>query len=180
MERVGAQIDQHRSGFTLVELMVVLLIMGLIAGVVALRFHGVVAGARGEVLMDRIENLDATARSHARLHGDESTIWFDLERQQVRVIHDEAADQAQTGGSIVEFDGRWRLVAVHTAETSSRGGQVPIAMASTGFGSDYVLEMTDQGGNVRWLTVAGLTGATKREDGRDVSALALMEVWRGE
>ncbi len=61
-KRPGEEFSHHhRAGYTLAELLVVLVILGLIMGLVAPRFIGQIGGSKVKIAAAQVENLAAAA-----------------------------------------------------------------------------------------------------------------------
>ncbi len=168
----------QRRAFTLVEVMVVVLLMGLLAGAVALSLGGDVADSvRGNVV-GRIAETDHLARLAARRMGGRTELQIDLDEQLLRYVS--RVGEADEHGSHAV-----RLADAHVVDRVLMGGSstsaireiekgtVHIAMSENGHSASYALRVsTRSDGHRTWLVFAGLTGqVTVLEDEEDAYEL---------
>lgn len=68
----------RRTGFTLIELTAVLVLMALIIAIAAIRLRAPYQAAKQAYWVDRIEAFDQNARQHARRFGRLSEMQIEL------------------------------------------------------------------------------------------------------
>ena len=83
-DRNGA--DRDHCGFSLVELMVVIVILGLLASIVAGNFGQIAAARKQKASRDRLVKRMEYFRSLAVFRGRPVTVEFDLSKQMYRAI----------------------------------------------------------------------------------------------
>lgn len=177
-----------RRGFTLIEIMAVVVLMGLLAGGVAWSLAGESQRmTRGEVV-SKLSNADATARLAAKRLGP-ATLRIDLDTQQVWVVTREAGSAEPRPGHSMMLPPGYRIDEVSWVDpvesTGDRGvmrrqdvvsGRVDLPVSSGGLGRTYVLKLVGPGTDpetgeliedseqATWLLVSGLTGQVTVED----------------
>ena len=165
---------QH--GFTLIELSVTLVLLGLLATATALRLQGVGRLVEIEDAIERIGAMDQHARQLARASGRGGQLVYDLGRNAIR--HVDAQSQADLSKPLILPE--WlRLDAIRLdAERDIVSGQIAIAISAEGtswaealpgagggrhfrgFRGGYAVRVKHDGldGGYVWLVVAGIGG----------------------
>lgn len=160
--RASDQRGMHQQGFTLVELLVVVAIIGLIAGIVAVRTTGVTRQARLEWSIGRLIQLDGELRSFAKSRGHRTSFECKLGSNQIQRIYDNAASDrtnVNLGENIV-----LRRLFLPTREVSSGTGIVEYS--AEGISPTFAMEVQSVG-NVKqstWLVFVGATGQFERRE----------------
>jgi prepilin-type N-terminal cleavage/methylation domain-containing protein len=149
-------------GFTLIEIMAVVIIMALLATAAALSFARPMRVARARDAVDQVRSLDASARQFARRFGRPIEIVFDLSNGTIaRRERDVIAFQTSLprGCQIDE---------VRAGAQSFSLGEASIQCAASGMSRTYAVHLLgpelDQ-----WLIFAGLSGQVTQVN--DVSQL---------
>lgn len=143
-----------RTGFSLIELMVVLTIVSIVVGAVAMKWSAAFEGVNFESTVDRIVNFDYQTRRHAMSAGKPCTIRFDLEENEM----------VATRWS----NGEEYLTRFHTAEpiefglggtnvSKNSGNPFEVEVSKQGASSTYFLEIS-HGQKSRWIMIAGGSG----------------------
>ena len=98
--------DLHdaRGGFTLLELLIVIALLGLLCGLVAPRFRGSFEKARVEAAGEHLTRSVQAARSGARASGEVWTLDWDPMACRIHVLPLETADPVIGGGGDPETD----------------------------------------------------------------------------
>ena len=155
------------AGFTLVEVIAVLVLIALAAGTVAVSVRGHVAGAQLEMFLDRLETLDAQARNAAKRHSQSVALTFDMGNGQV----------SQAGGDAVEkrtfaAPGSVAIAKVRTNYQQSTDGTLQINVSPLGQTDTYALRLQAASGRSAWLVVLGVSGQCLRfDEERDVEEI---------
>jgi len=141
----------RRRGFTLIEMMAVVIIMALLATAAALSFARPMRVARGRDAVDQVRSLDASARQFARRFGRPIEIVFDLSNGTLaRRERDEIAFQTSLSHGC-------RIDEVRASGQSFSLGEASIECAGSGMSRTYAVHLVgpelDQ-----WLVFAGLSG----------------------
>lgn len=152
-----------RRGFTLVEMLVVVTVIGLIAATAALRLSSAAHRARLQHAIQRIETVDNRLRTRATDRGETTHLEFDLGTSQIRLEFANGADATSIDLGDVKIS---RFVAP-TRETSS--GRIKLGYSSHGTSESFAIELSRGNDEPTWLLFAGLTGQmTRMEEERDV------------
>jgi len=174
----------NRRGFTLIEMIAVVLLLGLLAGSVAYAMTGELRRGTREEAVDVIRYMDHMTRLTADRFGRPCALRFELDKRRLRRVIDPAGRSAETLSTRrlprpFRID---RLVAA-TVDDQRRGkptltkvrgwehGRADVNVGVDGRGPTYALRLT---GDARdeWLVFAGLTGRMMRvEDERAVDNL---------
>lgn len=186
----------RRCGFTLIEVMAVVLLIGLLAGAVAWSMVGTVQDATRQEVLEKLAHADANARMSARRLGP-SALQLDLDTQQLWVVTPDLETNEPRRGHVIQLAPNYRIAEVNWLGTSARvqgqdgayedvrrdDGLVELAMSSAGLSRTYVLKIVGPGvdpdepsqqvGEVpSWLLVSGLTGqVTIHEDPETIDKL---------
>lgn len=153
-----------RCAVTLAELLVVLVIMGLVAGIAVVRTSGATRRAKLEQAAGTLIHIDSNLREYAIRHQKRGTLRFDLTRGTIRSSPgDESAGRTQTLGSGVKM----RRVMSTTRDVTF--GAITVDYTCIGSTESYAVELESDGGDVVWLLFAGLSGqVTRLKEVRDV------------
>ncbi|HEY7115769.1 MAG TPA: type II secretion system protein [Tepidisphaeraceae bacterium] len=147
----------HRArGFTLIEVMIAVVILGILAGATALAFTGPLHRARTVEAIEQLRYLDASARDLARRTGRSVTLAFDLSENIL-----ERRDRP--GGPAVfraNIPSPLRIDAVWRGRQRITDGQAQIAVSPLALSETYAVKLAAPQGE-RWLLVSGLSGQTK-------------------
>src|SRR5206468_6481684 len=125
----------RRRGFTLIEMMAVVIIMALLATAAALSFARPMRVARARDAVDQVRSLDASARQFARRFGRPIEIVFDLSNGKLaRRERDSIAFQTSLprGCHIDE---------VRSAGQSFSLGEASIPCAASGMSCSYAVHL---------------------------------------
>ncbi|QQE11325.1 type II secretion system protein [Planctomycetota bacterium] len=184
------------SGVTMIELMVSIVIIGLLAGTVTLSLRGMSQRFKHEDAVQRIKHIDEQVRLHARLHGTEGQLRFDLRHEQSTIVY------VPVGGDAKEREIKkrewevaqpFRLDEVRIAGGEVSRSQIALPVSKDGVMLTYAVKLVregdavdvnsnatteEQGGNFRgrgWLVFVGLTGQvleTNKQEEVDAILLA--------
>jgi len=144
-----------RRGFTLIEIMVAVIVMGLLCGAVVLTFAGPIRRARMTEAIEQVKYADASARDVARRFGREVELVFDLSASRI--------ERCEQGGPEATFAANvpppMRIEAVRTREGETDYGQASVAISPVGLSPTYAVKIAGPEGT-RWILVTGLGGVT--------------------
>lgn len=159
-----------RRGFTLIELMVVVVIIGLIAGAVVVRTTGITRQARLEWSVGQLIQLDGGLRGFARSRGEKTRLEIELGTNRIKRSY----NTGSTGGTPLTLGENVvvRRFVLPTREASSGTGI--IEYSSDGITPTYALEVESTGDPKQtvWLVFVGTTGQVeRRQEEREVIRL---------
>lgn len=149
------------GGFTLLELVAVLMVMAILAGAVALSVRGHVSNAQLEAFLTRLEAFDARARSQARRQGQRLALRFDASDQRVSLAA-AAADEDEAPAFAVSRG--VELAQVRTARQAADYGVLETSVSPFGQSETYALCLQASSGRRVWLVVLGASGQCLRLD----------------
>jgi prepilin-type N-terminal cleavage/methylation domain-containing protein len=146
--------QSNRQGFTLIELMAVVVIMALLTSAAAFSFSDALRAARFSEAQQLIRGLDASARLSARGSGAEVAIVFDLDEGKLS-----RREKGRDGPASYEawLPASYKIDRVRVGNQISSEGEVAIVVSASGIGRTYAVRLAGPGSQ-RWLLFAGLTG----------------------
>lgn len=123
-----------QAGFTLVELSVVLLVLGLAAGAVALRVQGPLAAGRLDGAVAALEQYDSTVRHWCARHGRQACVLWDMEAGRASLVD---ANGAALPAAPLRLPEGFKV-----AEIIVGGSQIAVGNASVAFGTGGMTSFT--------------------------------------
>lgn len=151
-----------RVGFTLIEIMLVITIIGLIAATVTIRLSSLTRGARFEWAIGHAMSLDASARVYAKTHDRPVALQFELGTNQLqRAFGKSQADRRELSlGDSVTIR---RLV---SQAKDSSSGKATVDYSREGRSQTYAIEIVGHGKSAQsvWLLFVGATGQVERQE----------------
>jgi len=144
----------RRRGFSLIELTVVLLIAGVVAGAVVVRLHDPMRRAELADMLDGIAHLDRLTRTAACRHDRPLRLVVDLSAGEVR----QTDTSGEQGLDALKLPGGWRIERLILRDRVVHSGSVSITCSRGGRTPSYALHLAGPGGRGKWLLLAGLTG----------------------
>lgn len=161
-----------RRGFTLWELVAVLILLGLMASAVVVNLQGHIANARLEMVLDRLEAWDHRGRALARRQGRPLAFVWDLESGRVGLEGLENA--AGLPAASLALPRGVRGLQIRTAPQAGPSDHLRIPISAQGQSLTYAVQLQATGGRQKWLAVLGASGQCLRlEQEQDVDALWL-------
>lgn len=160
MTATATDIRARRAGFTLVELMVVLLVTAILAGGVWLSLAGPERAARMDDAIGQIEHYDGQARTWARQSGRALRLVADVGLNRVECVNADGHPEQRA----LELPPSVRLTKVMLADGSAAGGQVSISCTGLGVTPTYAMGLEEAAGQRAGVLVMGLTGQALRVD----------------
>ena len=142
-------------GFTLIELVLVLLVLAILSSAVVVRLHSPARNAQWEDLLSAVGDYDAMTRARARQQDGAMRLIVDLSGGR---LYRAAPDETKPSGAVLAIrDGR-RIERIRLGEETVRRGEVAIACSPQGLTPTYAIRLVDDQGRQAWLLTAGLTG----------------------
>ena len=154
----------RREGFSLIEMTIVLLILGIAAGAVALRMHGPMRRAQLADVVDQVTHFDRLARTHAREHDRPLRLVVDLATGRLWRTDERGV---QDGFPPLALPERYRIARLVVRNQDVTYGSVSLTCSRRGLTPSYALLLTGPGGQSKWIVVAGLTGQHVEVDSED-------------
>jgi prepilin-type N-terminal cleavage/methylation domain-containing protein len=147
--------QRSAGGFTLVELLAVLVILALLSAAGATLALGAGSGLRMQDLAERIGSVDSAMRLEATRSGRAMLLLVDLDHGRLAVL--DAVSQERVG-RVLDLPHAVRIEAVKVgSDTSLTHGSVLIPCSAMGYTPSYGLQL-GAGVDRRRLVVLGLTG----------------------
>jgi prepilin-type N-terminal cleavage/methylation domain-containing protein len=161
----------RRGGFTLIEVMAVVALLGLLAGAVAWSMAADARRSSQTAAVMQVAHADRMARLAAGCLGRACVLQFDLHRGRM-VRFDGTGRERQESHSLYLPTG-WRIERMVLPAERMRGsglswpaggrtidgGEVDVAFSYDGRSPSYALLLADEGDDGRvWLVFSGLTG----------------------
>jgi len=161
-------VSGKRLGFTLLELLTVMVIVGLLAGLTMARMGGVTNRARLQAEVERIAALDGSLRLHAARHIESASLQIDLQEGQVERWIGSDERLART----IELSRAVQITRFLSATRDVDGGRVTIDYSRQGRSETFALELSTADRTSTWLLFAGLTGQMSQwEEEHDVEGM---------
>jgi prepilin-type N-terminal cleavage/methylation domain-containing protein len=142
----------RESAFTLIEIMVVIVLIGLLSTAVVLSFAAPVQRVRAQDAVERVRALDESARAQSRHSGDASQIVFDLSAGTLA---------RRDGGGNVVFEAAlpsgFEIDRFRSGIEDRSSGEAVMSCSALGLTRTYAVHLTAPGLD-QWLLFAGLSG----------------------
>jgi prepilin-type N-terminal cleavage/methylation domain-containing protein len=166
--RPASASPSRRSGFTLIELMAVLVLIGLISATAVVRFGGTTQRAQFEWSLERLIASDALLRTHGATSGQPGWLEFEIGTGHV----ERACGAKRDASSGIELGAGVRISRFLAARRHAEMGKVEVAYDPYGHSETFAIEIEGSNNQSAWILFAGLTGQTRRfEDRRDVERI---------
>ncbi|WP_432799800.1 type II secretion system protein [Poriferisphaera sp. WC338] len=156
-------------GFTLIELMVCMIIIGLLAGTVVVSLRGLSDKVTRDDVIDQLVMMDQRVRSYAVLHRKAGQLRFDLSKvpSTIRLVtpSENEYEAYKRDGQTWRMHQSYRLSEIRLAGGESSHTQIALPVSSQGIMTTYALKIdrvierieVDTSASV-WLVFAGITG----------------------
>lgn len=144
-----------RHGFTMLEVLTVVVIMTMLLAIVGVRLNGPYQQAILEETLRRIEFTDGQIRNHAEQHGTPCQLVLDLDEGRLAA---ERPEQAEALHFEYRLPRSMRLDRVMTPWLDQGSGTVRIQVSAGGTSPTYAVRIATGRDTRRWVLFAGLTG----------------------
>ena len=152
------------AGFTLLEVMAVLIIVGLFAAAVTLTPSGWFAAARFDEVTAQVTFMDQLARQRAR-RGDQAVeLVFDLPQARIE-RRDVDGGFSDDGRHHMTLPRGYEVTEMIVSRQSRRSRRVTVPVNTTGCTPSYALRIVGPSHEAKWLVIAGLSGQAITLDG---------------
>ncbi len=143
------------TGFTLLELLVVLVIIALLTAVVAVRLQGPYQSARLEDALQRIEFTDTQTRAHARASSTSCQIVWEMDRG---LLYSQEREGETARHFEFKLPGSLKIRRLLSAQFDAGSGTVRIEVSPRGVAPTYAVCVGARDNSHRWVLFSGLTG----------------------
>ncbi len=143
---------RRRPAFTLIEVMLVVLLVGTLAGVAVMSFARPLRASRARDAIAEIGAFDAAARQLARRSGRDVEVVIDVyERRLTRREQDRGPE------SHLSLPAALRIEQVRSSTSAAHESQLTVRVAPHGWSRSYAIRIVGPEFD-RWLLVAGMSG----------------------
>ena len=147
----------HKTAFTLIELLAVLVLMALLAAVVGFSLSGARNLASRAEVIDRIRAFDTNARAAAEHSPSPLSLVFNLSNRRV-VVQDDGR-QHSIGSTLVLPD-TFAIGEVRVLGQTITNGSIAVPLSRRGTSPSYAFSVIGMSDNKERFLVIGLTGET--------------------
>ncbi len=155
----------RRGAFSLIELTVVLLILGIGAAAAALRIQGPMRNARLDDVVDQVRQFDHVTRQWAVAHNRSARLVVDVSTGRLSRTD---AEGRELGSEPLTLPDNVAIAELHVRGRRMGVGQVSVSRSQAGRTPTYGIVLEEDGGRRRWLIFAGLTGEFTETDDPEV------------
>ena len=145
----------ENSGFSLLELLVVLVIVAFVAAVVVVSWSGVHHEAIVESAVGRLRFLDQHMRSYARTHHTECQLSFEIGTSRIRKLYHTRNNENPAWETLGQGI---RIKELQAISEQQRGRRIDILMRRDGTSTTYGIHLVGSGERELWLVFAGVSG----------------------
>lgn len=142
-----------KRGFTLIELTVVLLILGIVAAAVTLKMAGPVSRMKLQDVVERVRQFDSHTRSYARQNDKALRVEIDLAENSI-FRFDEITGQI---GRELELPSGFNIEECRTITRQKSTDTTLLKYSSQGVSRSYALKLADKL-HSKWILIIGLSG----------------------
>lgn len=143
-----------QSGFTLVEILAVLILIGIIAGATVMTLKDRHSSVTLTGLLDRIEYWDQRTRDAAKNLKLPHALYFDLNKQTIQRASRVPQD---TSGPVLQFPHHIRFTRLLTLPDNYEPVDQKVHVSAKGYSPSYVIKI-EHNRRTGWLLIVGLTG----------------------
>ena len=139
-----------RRGFTMVELITVLVLLSLVTGTVPFSLRGNIANSRAELAIEKLQLVDRQLRDSAIRSGRTSTLRLNLARgTMARSVRGQQEIVIEEGIPALRF---------RSHEIDTDEGQAVVQFLPDGTSATYAVCLRQSAMSRTWLVFAGMTG----------------------
>lgn len=164
-------LNRWRLGFTLIEMMVVIVLLALLVSMATFQLRGPLQDATYTGNIERLQFLDQQVRAHAQRFGQQSELIIDLD---TGGLASSGTSDASTENAL-RFTprGGTKIEGVLLADGSIHSGTAKIRISDRGQSATYALQLRSPAGQQEWLLFVGLTGQSLRlKDENEIDQLS--------
>ncbi len=158
-------------GFTLVEVMIVMLIMAIMSGIAVMSVQGHINNARWTRSFEQIEEIDRTARISARRDASPYQITFNRSKRSVE-LHAIGLNASAKSVRAFKLPAPFKFDSFRKNTATSSSESFAVEIAGNGQSPSYAIAIAAASGSPQWLVTLGFSGQQIRmEDAKDVAAM---------
>ena len=147
----------NRPGFSLIELLIVLVILGILSGVVAIQWSGALSPLTIENSVEQIVQMDRKIRNWTESENIEGWLWYESEQKRIWI-------QLESNPPRRSFYQLPKTIELSDLQAFNQNEKTGPTVYFTRFGTGQDYEMTFEAGNEKYfLRFAGLTGQCTRD-----------------
>ncbi len=154
----------HHRGFSLIEMLAVLLILALIAGSVAVSLGGAAQRARLEDAVSRFEFYERSTRERAQSKSEPLQLVYKLKSGYVERVTDSTQ---KLSGQQLGLPPGFTIDQVWTRQERIIEGEVGMLYGSNGCAATYAVMISGLDRQSTWIVVVGLSGQVLETDDVD-------------
>lgn len=140
-----------RTGFTLLEVLLVCVLLGIVSGVVLWSVRGRITAARLSQACEQLEGADQLARRVARNSAERVTLRFRGTDNQIEIRRGERRQK------LLRLPGGISLSGVRFGRRASRR-RGDLEVSRLGQSASYAVALRTEADTERWLVISGLSG----------------------
>lgn len=149
----------RREAFTLIEILVVLLLLAVLAGISVVSLGGTVRSAQIQDLTRQIIQCDHLLRQQARQVGRPLQLTFDLEAG--RIARVDSAISAQAAPFVLPTPAKLERVVIAADNADESLAMPTLRCSAQGRTASYAVLVTVSPDDHLWLLMAGLSGEAR-------------------
>jgi prepilin-type N-terminal cleavage/methylation domain-containing protein len=143
-----------RTGFSLIEMLVVITIVGLLAGMAMLKWSGTISKMQFGNDLAGIASFDRRARNLAIQRNESLRLIVDLDNNAFMCQHRKIAQSVTTTFGLSNAS---QIENVATIDGQAVGGQIEVYLSESGTSASYAVLISNEK-RKRWLLFVGGTG----------------------
>ena len=143
------------AGFTMIEVMVVLLLAALLATAVMASFSGVRQRAQAREVIEEIELFDRFTRQECQKLGQSEQVVVDMSESQLSRVH---PGGQQIQGTPLVLPSNIKIDRAWVGNQKAEYGQINLICSPQGLTPSYALHLVGPKTESRWLVFAGMSG----------------------
>jgi len=152
------------KGFSLIEMTMVLLIVGIAAGAVALRVEPQLRRSRMEQVVRDFVEFDRLTRAIARRHDRQLRLVVDASAGELRRLD---AEGYESSGRAMSLPDNYAITKVLVRSQEIHAGTISLPCSRKGFMPTYAVRFLGPGGRQQWVLLTALGGQEVMIDGAD-------------
>ncbi|HEV8607953.1 MAG TPA: type II secretion system protein [Tepidisphaeraceae bacterium] len=145
---------KSRPAFTLIEMMLAVVLLGIISAAAAFTFHSSLESARASDVIEQLRYLDSSSRQRAMRFNQSVELTFDVTNSSISRREGSKGNDESFRASLPRG---YTIDQINIAGQSTFNGQTSLTCSSHGYTPSYSLHLLGPNFD-QWLLFAGLTG----------------------